>query len=154
LSAGASGILSITYERVNSARHVSIGILSMHATHRRPKYLNLLQIRLPLPALVSILHRVSGAVLFLALPGLLWCLQQSLVSFQSFAAVQAVLAHWWVKVIITGLLWSYFHHLCAGIRHLLMDVYHTTDLPAARFSAMLALGSGVALAAAAGALLW
>ena len=60
----------------------------------RPKYLNLVQIRLPLPGVVSIMHRVSGAVLFLALPFLLWWLQKSLTSGRTFAEIQTLFSFW------------------------------------------------------------
>lgn len=121
---------------------------------KRPKYLNLLQIRLPLPALVSILHRISGAVLFLALPLLLWWLQQTLVSAEGFAALKTSVVQWPVKLVMVGLLWGFFHHVCAGIRHLLMDALHAPDLPAARFSGALALGGGIVLTLIVGTLLW
>lgn len=121
---------------------------------KRPKYLNLLQIRLPLPALVSILHRISGAALFLALPLLLWWLQQTLGSAQGFAAFKASLVQWPIKLVLIGLLWGFFHHVCAGIRHLLMDALHAPDLPAARLSGTLALCGGIVLTLIAGTFLW
>src|SRR4051812_6649808 len=83
----------------------------------RPKYLNLLQIRLPVPALVSILHRVSGAALFLALPLLLYWWQQSITSFNTYSALASLFSHWFVKLVLIGLLWAFLHHLFAGIRH-------------------------------------
>lgn len=120
----------------------------------RPKYLNLLQIRMPLPALVSIMHRVSGAGLFLALPLLLWWLQQSLLSFNAFGALRATFSHWYVKLFVIGLLWGYLHHLCAGIRHLALDLDVGTELAAARLSSKLVLVVSIALTGVAGALLW
>lgn len=120
----------------------------------RPSYLNLLQIRLPLPALVSILHRVSGAVLFLALPLLLYWLQESLTSFDAYVALSTVFSHWVVKCSAIGLAWGYSHHLCAGIRHLLLDLDIGTDLAAARFSGKLVLAISVLLTILAGARLW
>src|SRR6478609_3063703 len=65
----------------------------------RPKYLNLLQIRMPAPAVVSILHRISGALLFAALPVLLWWLQQSLVSPDSYASYRSLFSGWLFKII-------------------------------------------------------
>jgi len=122
--------------------------------HARPKYLNLLQIRLPLPALVSIMHRVSGAVLFFALPLLLWGFQRSLASLSDYATLRAMLGHGLVKLILIALAWAYLHHLCAGIRHLALDLDCGTDLATGRLTARLALGAGIVLAAAAGVLLW
>jgi len=120
----------------------------------RPKYLNLLQIRLPLPGLVSILHRVSGAALFLLLPFLLMLFEFSLESPHAFARFQAVFAHWAVKLLLVGALWAYLHHLCAGIRHLALDLDYGTELAAARASSWAVLAVSAALTLAAGALIW
>jgi succinate dehydrogenase / fumarate reductase cytochrome b subunit len=120
----------------------------------RPRYLNLLQIRLPLPGVISIMHRVSGAVLFLALPLLLWWLQRSLTSFNAFTALQATFSHGFVKLVIIGLLWGYLHHLCAGIRHLMLDMDYGTELETARLTGMLVFGVSITLTIVAAALLW
>jgi len=106
----------------------------------RPVYLNLVAIRLPVPGIVSILHRVSGAVLFLfALPLLLWAVQASLASAESFAALKAFLAHPLAKLVTIGFVWAYLHHFCAGIRYLLIDVHVGDDLAPARRSSVLVL---------------
>ena len=121
---------------------------------KRPKYLDLVQIRLPLPGLISILHRVSGAVLFLALPLLLCGLQQSLTSAESFSAMQSTFSHWGVKLVAIGLVWGYLHHLCAGLRHLALDLDIGTDLAAARLSSMVVLGVSLLSTIVVAALLW
>lgn len=113
----------------------------------RPKYLNLIQIRLPLPALVSILHRVSGAALFLLLPLLLVLFEMSLESPQSFARFKVVFGHWTIKLVLIGLAWAYLHHLCAGIRHLFLDLDYGTELAAARASSWAVLAVSVVLTA-------
>jgi len=106
----------------------------------RPVYLNLVAIRLPVPGIVSILHRVSGAVLFLfALPALLFAVQASLASPESFAALKAFLAHPLVKLVTIGFVWAYLHHFCAGIRYLLIDVHVGDDLAPARRSSVIVL---------------
>ncbi|MBI2225010.1 MAG: succinate dehydrogenase, cytochrome b556 subunit [Betaproteobacteria bacterium] len=120
----------------------------------RPKYLNLFQIRLPLPAVMSILHRVSGAVLFLALPVLLWWLQRSLASPDTFNLLEATFSHGFTKLILIGLLWGYLHHLCAGIRHLMLDLDYGTALETARLTSVLAFAVSITLIIVAGALLW
>lgn len=120
----------------------------------RPKYLNLLQIRLPVPGLVSILHRVSGAVLFLMLPVLLALFELSLESPQTFLRFRAVFSHWAVKLILIGVVWAYLHHLCAGIRHLALDLDYGTELAAARASSWAVLAISVSLTLAVGAMLW
>ena len=121
---------------------------------QRPKYLNLPHIRLPLPGVVSILHRTSGALLFVALPVLLYGFQQSLASSAAFDALKAALGHWYVKIVVLILLWAYFHHLCAGLRHLALDLHLGIDLHAARLSSWLALIAGILMTLMAGTLLW
>ncbi len=111
----------------------------------RPKNLNLLSIRLPINALVSILHRVSGFLLFLVLPLLLWSLQQSLQSAAGFEQVRALLAHPFAKLILLSLAWAFFHHFLAGLRHLAMDVHWGTGLTSARFTSKLVLIGGLLL---------
>ena len=120
----------------------------------RPKYLNLIQIRLPVPGLVSILHRASGAALFLLLPFLLVLFELSLESAQTFARFKAVFSHWGIKLIVLGLAWAYLHHLCAGIRHLALDLDYGTELAAARASSWAVLAISVAPTLGVGALIW
>src|SRR2546430_305145 len=106
----------------------------------RPVYLNLLQIRLPLPGIVSILHRISGALLFVfAIPMLLYGVERSLASPESFTALKASMAHLLVKLLLIGLVWAYLHHFCAGIRYLLIDVHVGDDLRPARQSSIAVL---------------
>lgn len=120
----------------------------------RPKYLDLFQIRLPLPGLVSILHRISGFGLFLSLPFLLWLLDNSLHSRSSFARFQEVIGLAPVKLLLIGLLWAFLHHLCAGIRHIAMDRHLGVDLPAGRASSKVVLALSLVLTAILGAMLW
>mgnify|MGYP001007208644 FL=1 len=122
---------------------------------RRPKNLDLPTIRLPLPGILSILHRVSGAALFLLLPFLLWLLQSSLASSESFAGVRGVVGHPLVKIILLGLIWFYMHHFCAGIRYLLLDMDKGVDLEAARLSSKIVFAVSIALTLIIGAkVLW
>jgi succinate dehydrogenase / fumarate reductase cytochrome b subunit len=121
----------------------------------RPVYLNLFAIRQPIPAIVSILHRISGALLFLVgLPLGLWALQSSLASADGYARVAAAFAHPVAKIVLTVLLWAYLHHLIAGIRHLLTDVHIGLDLAGARRSAAVALVLAIVLTVALGVKLW
>jgi succinate dehydrogenase / fumarate reductase, cytochrome b subunit len=99
----------------------------------RPKHLDLFQIRLPLPGIVSILHRISGAGLFLMLPVLLYTFQLSL-DWVNQAAFRALMAHPLTKLVAIGLSWAYLHHFCAGIRYLFLDMHKGIDLAAARAS--------------------
>jgi len=120
----------------------------------RPKHLNLMQIRLPLPAFVSILHRVSGAILFLLLPVLLCLLASSLESPQSFTEFKKWVSYPLAKIMLLGLLWAYLHHFCAGIRHLVMDLHIGLELESARASSYAVLGVSLALTALIGWTLW
>lgn len=93
----------------------------------RPEFRNiglgdLLRYRMPLAAIVSILHRISGALLFLLLPVVLWAFELSLRSAAGFAEVASVLGSWPFKLIGLVLFWGLAHHFCAGIRHVISDV--------------------------------
>lgn len=105
----------------------------------RPKNLNLLTIRLPINAVVSILHRVSGMLLFMILPLMLLSLQQSLKSEVAYLQVVQFFDTWFVKMLLIGLSWAFFHHFYAGIRHLLQDIHWMTSLQKARFSGRVVL---------------
>ena len=121
----------------------------------RPVYLNLVQIRLPLPGLVSILHRISGAALLLfGIPLGLYALQQSLVSADAFASLLALYANPFAKLFLIGLLWAYLHHFCAGIRYLLLDLGTGVALKPARQSSVIVLAASLALTLIIGARLW
>ena len=120
----------------------------------RPKHLNLMEIRLPMPAFVSILHRVSGAVLFLMLPLLLCLLSGSLESQQSFTVFKSWVGSPLVKVVLLGLLWAYLHHFCAGIRHLALDMGKGLELQSARATSYAVLIISIALTAVIGGMLW
>ncbi|MBL8398598.1 MAG: succinate dehydrogenase, cytochrome b556 subunit [Candidatus Accumulibacter sp.] len=122
---------------------------------KRPKNLDLPTIRLPLPGILSILHRISGFSLFLLLPFLLWLLQGSLQSPETFAVVKGVLAHPLLKIVALGLIWFYMHHFCAGIRYLLLDLHKGIDLESARLSSKVVFAVSIALTLILGAkLLW
>lgn len=105
----------------------------------RPKNLNLFTIRLPINAIVSIMHRMSGMVLFLVLPLLLWALNASMLSQQTYVELSLLLKHWLLKVLLIALSWAFFHHFYAGLRHLAMDVHWMTSLQKARLSSRLVL---------------
>lgn len=118
-------------------------------------YLNLVQIRLPLPGIVSILHRISGAALFLlGIPLLLYSIQQSLISAERFAELKAMAASPLAKLILIGFVWAYLHHFCAGIRYLLLDIHRGIELKPARQSSVVVLVVSLALTICIGARLW
>ena len=105
----------------------------------RPKNLNLFTIRLPINAVVSILHRASGVGLFLALPLILLAFKTSLDSPFSYYLLTLRFDTWYLKLVLIGLSWAFFHHFFAGIRHLLQDIHWMTSLHKARFSSRLVL---------------
>jgi succinate dehydrogenase / fumarate reductase cytochrome b subunit len=92
--------------------------------------------RLPAAGIISILHRISGFLMFLLLPFTLYLLDQSLYSESSFAYFKGFASHWFVKLIILALVWGYLHHFFAGIRHLFMDNHFSLDKDGARRSAI------------------
>ena len=129
--------------------------MSIVATKKkRPVYLNLVQIRLPVPALVSILHRISGALMFAAGVGLLYMLDRSLVSQEGFDAVRRYADHALVKLALLALIWAYCHHFCAGIRYLLLDLDKGGDLATARLTSWVVLAASVLMTLFLGAKLW
>jgi succinate dehydrogenase / fumarate reductase cytochrome b subunit len=129
--------------------------LERPVTKKRPVYLNLVRIRLPLPGLVSILHRLSGAALFLVgLPLLLVGVERSLASPEAFDGFLSALSTPWAKIVLMGLIWSYLHHFCAGIRFLLLDIQRGIELKAARQSSGVVLVISLALALIVGVRLW
>jgi len=117
-------------------------------TKQRPKHLALNEIRLPLAGFASILHRISGAGLFLMLPLLIWLLQLSLGSTQGSAEMfAAVTGNWLVKLILLGLTWAFLHHFCMGIRILLIDIHVGVEKQQAHNSAMTVMVVSLALTA-------
>lgn len=101
----------------------------------RPKFLNLLQIRMPVMAVTSIAHRVSGALLFLSTPVLIYAMALSLRSPADYETLLSVLQRWPVQVLLLFVWWALLHHLLAGVRYLLMDMDRGVRLPAAARSA-------------------
>jgi succinate dehydrogenase / fumarate reductase cytochrome b subunit len=110
----------------------------------RPEFRNihvteLSNYRLPLAGIVSILHRISGFLMFALLPFVLYLLEQSLRSEISFAYYQGFVTYPLVKLIILALVWGYMQHFCAGVRHLVMDTHIGLDKVSARKSAAIVL---------------
>ena len=124
----------------------------------RPKYLSLpallFEIRLPLPGWVSILHRISGVLLFVAMVWLLFLLDRSLSSQAGFDSVKHYVTLAPVKLFLLLLVWAYCHHFCAGIRFLFLDLHKGVDLATARMTSWVVLGASLLLTAYLGARLW
>jgi succinate dehydrogenase / fumarate reductase cytochrome b subunit len=121
----------------------------------RPVYLNLFAIRMPLPAVVSILHRASGALLFLVgIPLVLCVVQRALASPEAWVDMRVAFASPLAKGVAIVLAWGFLHHLLAGIRHLLLDIHVGIELPAARRSAALVMVLAIVLTLAVAVRLW
>ncbi|MCX7901917.1 MAG: succinate dehydrogenase, cytochrome b556 subunit [Burkholderiaceae bacterium] len=121
------------------------------ARRARPQFRNvqitqILSYRLPPAAVVSILHRISGALLFLLLPFILYLLELSLSSEASFARLQATASHWLVRIVLVALTWALLHHLVAGLRYLALDLHLGVDKEQARRSALAVFAISLPLA--------
>lgn len=101
----------------------------------RPVYLNLLAIRLPVPALVSIVHRISGILLFISLPAAIGLLEKLVRSEQDFLEVMQWLQTPWIKVLVWLNVMALFYHTIAGVRHLLLDMEIGISLAGGRIGA-------------------
>ena len=121
---------------------------------KRPVNLDFTTLRLPLPAITSILHRISGAFIFAGTAVLLWLLAESLSSAQGFARVQDWMDMWLVKLLVWAVLAGLLYHLVAGIRHLLMDMDIGESLEGGVLGARLVVIVSVILIILAGVWLW
>ncbi len=122
--------------------------------NNRPKHLALHLIKLPLSGIVSILHRLSGLLLFLALPLLLLMLDYSLQSIQTYTQLFEVLHHPLTKLMLLVLLWAFLHHFCAGLRFLAIDMHLLRNLAQSRSSSKIVIVISLLLTAFIGARLW
>jgi succinate dehydrogenase / fumarate reductase cytochrome b subunit len=135
-------------------------------TKERPVYRNIhvtqiVGYSLPPAGMVSILHRVSGALMFLLLPFVVWLFDVSLgseISYERFSntfiAGIGFVPAWLIKLVVLGLIWSYLHHFIAGLRHLWMDATHSVGRQSSRISALVTLGSSLVLTLVLGARLF
>lgn len=122
--------------------------------NKRPKNLNLFTIKFPIPAIVSILHRISGVILFLAIPFVLWGLSISLSSQQDFDDLRQTLMSPFSKFLIWCVLAALFYHLVAGLRHVLMDMGIGEEQKSGKLSAQITIVISVILIILAGIWLW
>lgn len=133
---------------------------------QRPEFRNihvtdLSNYRLPPAGIVSILHRISGMLLFLLMPFIIWMFDTSLTSEISFETFRAAFVSgigfvpgWFVKLVTLGLIWGYLHHFIAGVRHLWMDATHSVSKEQGKSSAVVTLALGTALTVLLGAKLF
>jgi succinate dehydrogenase / fumarate reductase cytochrome b subunit len=140
---------------VPSARASRPEFRNIHAFKDLPSY------RLPLAGVVSILHRISGALMFLLMPFIIWMFDTSISSEISFARFKSVfnqgagpLPGWFVKLVALALIWAFLHHLIAGLRHLWMDMRHAVSKEFGKASAIWTLCLSIGLTIALGAKLF
>jgi succinate dehydrogenase / fumarate reductase, cytochrome b subunit len=131
-------------------------------SRKRPVYRNIhiTQIagyRLPPAGIVSILHRISGALMFLLLPFVIWIFDKSVtseISYDAFASLFSAgagpMPGWFYKLVALALIWAYLHHLIAGVRHLWMDATHAVTKQFGHSSAVVTLALSVLLTLALG----
>ena len=117
--------------------------------------------RLPVAGIVSILHRVSGALMFLLMPFIIWMFDTSISSELSFARFTSVfnigvgfVPGWFFKLVALAIMWAFLHHLIAGLRHLWMDMRHAVSKEFGKSSAVFTLVLSIGLTAVLGAKLF
>ena len=122
--------------------------------NNRPVFLNLFQMKMPVMAVVSFLHRVCGVILFLFLPWLIWLLAQSLASPEQFQQVQVMAHGLFFKLAMWALLSALGHHFFAGVRHIIMDWGYGESLRCAQVSSYVVIFLDIVWAVAVGVWLW
>jgi len=134
---------------------------------KRPEFRNinafkdLPSYRLPVAGIVSILHRISGFLMFLLMPLIIWMFDSSITSEISFAKLSAAfnigigfVPGWFMKLVALALIWAYLHHFIAGLRHLYMDMFHAVTKEFGKSSAIVTLVLSIGLTAVLGAKLF
>nr|WP_073602367.1 succinate dehydrogenase cytochrome b556 subunit [Vibrio aerogenes] len=120
----------------------------------RPVNLDLQTIRFPVTAIASILHRMTGVMMFVAIGILLWLLSVSLSSPEGFQYVSDIAGHFFMKFILWGILTALSYHIVGGVRHLIMDLGYFEELESGTQTAKIAFGATVFLSLLAGILVW
>jgi len=126
--------------------------LKQRQVYRNIHVLQIMKYRLPPAGIVSILHRVSGVLMFLLMPFIIWMFDTSVTSEISYAQFGAVFTGgiafvpgWFFKLVALALIWAYLHHFISGVRHLWMDATHAVTKEFGRLSALVTLGLSVLL---------
>lgn len=122
--------------------------------NKRPVNLDLRKFHFPLPAITSILHRISGILIFIGLAFLLYWLDLSLSGEEGFAAVQSILDGFFARLVAWGTLSALAYHLVAGIRHILMDAGIGESLEGGQLGAKLVVAISVVLIVLLGVWIW
>jgi succinate dehydrogenase / fumarate reductase cytochrome b subunit len=122
----------------------------MEKNNKRPVYLNLFKIRLPVGGILSILHRATGAFLVLLLPIALYILQRSLQDPAAYAKIATQAATIIGRIVVLVTVWVFAQHFFSGVRHLLLDIGIGDDKTTARRNAWLAFAASLAVVALTG----
>ena len=122
-------------------------------TTNRPVFLEIWRVKLPIPGLVSILHRLSGVLMVLSIPVFTALFARALSGADGFAAAAAFVGHPLIKLALLLLGWALLHHLFAGIRYLIIDFGWGVDLPTARKTAWTALSAALLVTIVGGGML-
>ncbi|MBP9743356.1 MAG: succinate dehydrogenase, cytochrome b556 subunit [Burkholderiales bacterium] len=122
----------------------------------RPKFLNLfiLGSKMSITAKVSILHRFSGILLFLAIPFILYILHQSLINPDFYTSLHQIMANPIVKLIYLILIWAFMYHLCAGVRFLFLDIHKGVEIKTAKITARIVIIISLILTVLLGVVIW
>jgi|SRR3972149_4730069 len=115
----------------------------MSKNARRPVFLDLTRIHLPVTAVISIVHRITGVLFFLFIPLLVYVFELSLSSQQGYETVSGILDRWLVRLVVVVMLWGFAHHFLAGIRYLLIDIDIGVGRESSRVSAWCVVAGGV-----------
>ncbi len=131
---------------------------NINKTGKKPEFRNINAMRdlptyrLPVAGWVSILHRASGAIMFLLMPFIIWMFDTSIsseISFEKFKAIFNIgvgfVPGWFFKLMVLAIIWAYLHHLIAGVRHLYMDANHAVSKEFGRSSAITTLVISIGL---------
>lgn len=128
---------------------------NIHALSDLPSY------RLPVAGIVSILHRISGMLMFLLMPLIIWMFDTSVTSEISFAKFSSAFSiglgfvpGWFMKLVALALIWAYLHHFIAGVRHIYMDLTHSVTKEFGKSSAVVTLSLSIGLTVVLGAKLF
>ncbi|MDI9336183.1 MAG: succinate dehydrogenase, cytochrome b556 subunit, partial [Gammaproteobacteria bacterium] len=166
----SQGILGLTFFIIRIARGATLYLTNCSRTPLKMNMIqkefrnihvlrNLPHYKMPVTALVSILHRLSGIVLFLSLPGMIWLFEKSLMSEVSYQKLQFSLINGWLplwlmKLMLIALIWCFLHHLLAGVRYLLMDIHWLLQKQTAKLASRMVLILGLVLTASLAWLIW
>jgi succinate dehydrogenase / fumarate reductase cytochrome b subunit len=122
----------------------------------RPKFLDLFTLapKMSVTAKISILHRISGVLLFISIPFILYVLHQSLVSSSFYDSLYGVVSNPIIKLVYLVLIWAFIYHLCSGVRFLFLDKHIGVEIKTAKTTAKIVVVISLFLTIVLGVLIW